>query len=54
MAEMGTHNFFLSPQSQFRNISAIAIPLLFKEMLLRNRNSAIAIFSKVHNFKSAT
>ncbi len=26
----------------------------FKEMLLRNRNSAIAIFSEVRNFKSAT
>jgi hypothetical protein len=34
--------------------SAIAIPQLFKEMLLRNCNSAIAIFSDVRNFKSAT
>jgi hypothetical protein len=42
---VGKRNFFLSPQSQFRNLegsaSAIAIPQLFKEMLLRNRNSAI-------------
>ncbi len=34
--------------------SAIAIPQLFKEMLLRNRNSAIAIFSEARNVKSAT
>jgi hypothetical protein len=34
--------------------SAIAIPQLFKEMFLRNRNSAIAIFSEARNFKSAT
>jgi hypothetical protein len=34
--------------------SAIAFPQLFKEMLLRNRNSAIATFSEVRNFKSAT
>jgi hypothetical protein len=34
--------------------STSAIPQLFKEMLLRNRNSAIAIFSEVRNFKSAT
>jgi hypothetical protein len=37
-------NFFLSPQSQFRNLKE-ALPQLqfrnFKEMLLRNRNSAI-------------
>jgi hypothetical protein len=34
--------------------SAIAIPQLFKEMLFRNRNSAIAILSDFRNFKSAT
>jgi hypothetical protein len=34
--------------------SAIAIPQLFKAMLIRNRNSAIANFSEVRNFKSAT
>jgi hypothetical protein len=34
--------------------SAIAIPQLLKEIMLRNRNSAIAIFSDVRNFKSAT
>jgi hypothetical protein len=31
--------------------SAIAIPQLFKEMLLRNRNSSMAIFSYVCNLK---
>jgi hypothetical protein len=33
--------------------SAIAIPQLFKEMLLRNRNSAIAIFSDVRNLRAS-
>jgi hypothetical protein len=37
---VGTRNFFLSPQLE-GSTSAIAIPQLFKEMLLRNRNSAI-------------
>jgi hypothetical protein len=32
----------------------IATPQLFKEMLLHNHNSAIAIFPEVRNFKSAT
>jgi hypothetical protein len=45
---VGMRNFFLSPQSQFRNLKEA----LFKEMLLRN--SAIAIFPEVRNFKSAT
>ncbi len=34
--------------------SAIAIPQLFRAMLIRNRNSAIVNFSEVRNFKSAT
>ncbi len=34
--------------------SAMAIPQLFKEMLLCNRNSSIAFFSEVRNFKSTT
>ncbi len=34
--------------------STTAIPQRFKEMLLNNCNSAIAIFSEVRNFKSAT
>jgi hypothetical protein len=34
--------------------SAIAIQQLLKEMLLRNRNTAITIFSEVRNFKSST
>jgi hypothetical protein len=50
-AQLGTRNFFLSPQSQFPRLegstSAIAIPQLFNEMF--NRNSAIAIFSEVRN-----
>jgi hypothetical protein len=44
------------PQLEGRT-SAIAIPQLLKEMLLCNpqlQNSAIAIFSEVRNFKSAT
>jgi hypothetical protein len=40
LPEGGTRNLFLSPQSQFRNLKE-ALPQLFKEMLLRNRNSAI-------------
>jgi hypothetical protein len=50
---VGTRNFFFE--------SATAIPQLegstsatFKEMLLRNRNSAIAIFLKSTTHKSAT
>jgi hypothetical protein len=51
LSEVGTHNFFKSLEST----SAIAIPQLSKEMLLRNWNSAIKIFSDVRcNFKSAT
>jgi hypothetical protein len=58
-SEVGTRNFFLSPPAIVipqleESTSAIAIPQLLKEMLLRNRNSAIAIFSDVRNFKSAT
>jgi hypothetical protein len=34
--------------------SAIAIPQLFKEMMLRNRNSAIAIFSLSPQLESFT
>ncbi len=39
-AEVVKRNLFLSPQSHFRNRNSAT----FKEMLLRNRNSAIAIF----------
>jgi hypothetical protein len=39
-SEWARGTFFLSPQSKFRNWKE-AIPQLFKEMLLRNRNSAI-------------
>jgi hypothetical protein len=44
------------PQLEGRT-SAIAIPQLlqlFKEIQLRNCNSATAIFPVIHNFKSAT
>jgi hypothetical protein len=41
---VGTHNSFLSPRSQFHNLKE-ALPQSqfcnFKEILLRNRNSAI-------------
>jgi hypothetical protein len=56
-SEVGKHNFFLSPQWQFPQreglTSAIAIPQLFKEILHRNRNSAIAIFSEVRNLRAS-
>jgi hypothetical protein len=46
LPEVGTHNFFLIPQLKIPQLegstSAIAIPQHFKEMLLRNRNSAIS------------
>jgi hypothetical protein len=55
--EVGKRNFFLSPQPQFRNLKE-TLPQSqfrnFKEMLLCNRNSAIAIFFEIRNFKSAT
>ncbi len=54
---MGTRNFFwvrnrnfATWRKHFRNRNSATV----KEMLLRNRNSAIAIFSDVRNFKSAT
>jgi hypothetical protein len=54
------HNFFLSPQSQFRNLKE-ALPQSQFRNFLRNvdpqpqlRKSALAIFSEVRNFKSAT
>ncbi len=59
-SEVGTCNFFLSPQSQFRNLKE-ALPQSQFRNLLRNvapqpqlRNSAIAIISEIRNFKSAT
>jgi hypothetical protein len=58
--EVGMRNFFFSPQSQFHNLKE-ALPQSQFRNFLRNvapqpqlRNSAIAIFSKVRNFKSAT
>jgi hypothetical protein len=57
-AEVGTRNFFFESAIAILQLegstSAITIPQLFKEMLLRNCNSAITIFSEVRNFKSAT
>jgi hypothetical protein len=51
-AEVGTRNFFLSPQSQFRNLKEALLQSQFRNFL-RNvapqpqlRNSAIAIFPK--------
>ncbi len=58
--EVGTRNFFLSPQSQFRNLKEALSQSQFLNFLRKVapqpqlRNSAIAIFSAVHNFKSAT
>jgi hypothetical protein len=52
LSEVGTRTFFWSPQSQFRNVKE-ALPQLFKEMLLRNRNSAVAIFSEVRNLRAS-
>jgi hypothetical protein len=53
-------NFFSSPQSQLRNLKE-ALPQSQFRNFLKNvapqpqlRNSAIAIFSEVRNFKSAT
>ncbi len=60
VSEVGTRNFFLSPQSQFRNLKE-ALPQSQFHNFWRNvapqpqlRNSAIAIFSEIRNFKSAT
>jgi hypothetical protein len=55
-AEVGTRNFFSSPQSQFRNLKE-ALPQSHFHNFLKQpqlRNSAIAIFSEVRNFKSTT
>ncbi len=59
-SEVGTRNFFLSPQSQFRNLKG-ALPQSQFRNFLRNvapqpqlRNSAIAIFSEIRNFRSST
>ncbi len=59
LPEVGTRNFFLSPQSQLRNLKK-ALPQLQFCNFLKNvapqpqlRNSANAIFSEVRNFKSA-
>jgi hypothetical protein len=52
---LGHAQLFFSPQSQYRNLKE-ALPqsqlCSFLEMLIRK--SAIAIFSEVRNFKSAT
>jgi hypothetical protein len=59
-AEVGTRNFFLSPQSQLRNLKEALPQSQFRNFLrnvapqLQLRNSAIAIFSEVLNFKSTT
>jgi phage terminase large subunit-like protein len=56
-SEVGMRHFFLAaieiPQLE-GSTSVIAIPQLFKETLLLNRNSTITIFSGVRIFKSAT
>jgi hypothetical protein len=56
--EVGTRNFFLSPQSQLRNFKE-ALPQSQFRNFLKNvapqpqlRNSTIAIFSEIRNFKS--
>ncbi len=57
---MGTRNFFLSPQSQLRNLKETLSQPQFRNFLKnvapqpKLRNSTIAIFSEVRNFKSAT
>jgi hypothetical protein len=60
LTEVGTRNFFFSPQPQFRNLQE-ALPQSQFRNFFQNvapqpqlRNSAIAIFSEVRNFKSAT
>ncbi len=60
ITEVGTRNFFLSPQSKLRNLNE-ARPQSQFHNFLKNvspepqlRNSAIAIFSEVLNFTSAT
>jgi hypothetical protein len=57
---VGTRNFFLSPQSQLRNLKE-ALPQSQFRNFFKNvapqpqlRNSAIAIFSEVRNFNTAT
>jgi hypothetical protein len=57
---VGARNFFWSLQSQFRNLKK-ELPQSHFRNFLKNvapqpqlRNSAIAIFSEVRNFKSAT
>jgi hypothetical protein len=57
---VGTRNFFFSPQSQLRNLKE-ALPQSQIRNFLKNvapqqqlRNSAIAIFYEIRNFKSAT
>ncbi len=56
---VGTRNFYLSLQSQFRKLNE-ALPQSQFRNFLRNvapqpqlRHTAIAIFSEVRNFKSA-
>jgi hypothetical protein len=57
---VGTRNFFLSPQMQFRNLKEALPQSQFRNFLrnvalqLQLHNSAIAIFSEVRNFKSTT
>jgi hypothetical protein len=57
LPEVGTRNFFLSSQSQFRNLKE-ALPQSQFRNFFRNvapqpqlRNSAIAIFSEVRNLR---
>jgi hypothetical protein len=53
---VGTRNFFLSPQSQFRNLKEALPQSQFRNFLrnvapqLQLRSSAIANFSEVRNF----
>jgi hypothetical protein len=57
-SEVGARNFFFSPQSQFRSLKEALPQSQFRNFIKKgfsaNRNSAIAIFSDVRNFKSAT
>jgi hypothetical protein len=56
---VGTRNFFWSPQSQFRNLKEALPQSQFRNFLgnvspqPQLRNSAIAIFSEVHNLRAS-
>jgi hypothetical protein len=58
--EVGTQNFFWSPQLQFRNSKEELPQSQFRNFEMnvapqpQLRNSAITIFSEARNYKSAT